>query len=44
MVNTGIPVFQKFAVGHFAFYERPTIVPVFANQKKCEDFHFYGKR
>lgn len=27
------------------FYERPTLIPVFANRKKSEEgFHFYEKR
>ena len=37
------PIFQKFTP--LRFYERPTLVPVFANRKKSEeDFHFYEKR
>lgn len=39
-VSAGIPCFLKVR-----FDERPTIGPIFANQKKCEgDFRFYKKR
>lgn len=31
------PTFQKFVLYHFAFYKRPTLVPVFANRKKSEE-------
>lgn len=41
----GIPCFLKVYVGPLYFYERPPLVPVFINQKKCEeDFHFYENR
>lgn len=42
---TGIPRFLKVYVRPLYFYERPPLVPVFDNQKKCEeDFRFYEKR
>lgn len=42
-IITGVP-FQKFMLFHFAFYKKPTLVPVFTNQKNSNrDFCFYGK-
>lgn len=39
------PAFRKVHVMPLRFYERPTLVPVFANRKKSEeDFRFYEKR
>lgn len=37
------PLFQSLCYAPFGFHERPTLLPVFANRKKSEDFHFYGK-
>ena len=36
-MGTGIPAFQKFAWKPLHFYVRPTLVPVFANQKRSEE-------
>ena len=42
---TGIPHFLKVHFMSLPFYKRPTLIPVFANQKKSmEDFQFYEKR
>ena len=39
---TGIPHFSKAYFAPLRSYERPTLAPVSANQKKPqEDFHFY---
>lgn len=41
---TGIPFFSEVLMP-LSFYERPTLVPAFANQKKSEeDFRFYTKK
>lgn len=37
------PLFQSVCYATLGFHERPTLLPVFANRKKSEDFHFYGK-
>ena len=45
--QTGIPHFMKVCVMPLCFYQRPTLVPVFTNQKKKkskDDFCFYKKR
>lgn len=43
--NTGFPYYQKVWVTALCFYERPTLVPVFANTKKSEeDFCFYREK
>lgn len=40
----GIPGFLKVRIMLLHFYERPTLVPVFPNQKKSkEDFTFMNK-
>lgn len=36
--DTGIPHFPKVGVMSLHFYRRPTLVPVFANQKKSRGF------
>lgn len=38
-----IPCFSKVYFTLLHFYKRPTLVPVFANQKKFEDSCFYKK-
>lgn len=39
------PTFWNFTLCHFAFTTKPTLVPVFANQKKSkENFYFYKKK
>lgn len=44
-VSAGIPRFLEVHGMLLHFDERPTIEPIFANQKKCEeDFRFYKKR
>lgn len=38
------PRFPKVPIMSLCFYKRPTLVPIFANQKKSkEDFRFYKK-
>ena len=45
VVTTGIPWFSKVPFMPFSFYERPTLVSVFTNWKKCEDdCYFYEKK
>lgn len=40
-----MPLFLKVHVTPLSFYERTTLVPVFATRKKSEEgFHFHGKR
>ena len=40
-----IPCFSKVCFTALCFYERSTLVPVFANWKKSkEDIHFHGKK
>ena len=42
--HTSIPHFSKIHFTPLCFYERPTLVPAFTNQKKSkEHFHFYEK-
>ena len=42
--GTGFPCYPKVRFTPLCFYERPTLVPVFANPgKSAEDFCFYGK-
>ena len=44
-VYIGIPHFSKMHFTPLCFYERSTLVLVFANKKKSkQDFHFYEKR
>lgn len=43
--STDVPRFKKVRVMTLGFYDRPTLVPVFANRKQSEGgFHFYEKR
>ena len=43
--NIGIPGFFKVCFMPLCFYERPTLVPFFTNQKKFEeDFHFDAQK
>ena len=42
--STGLSLFLKVPFMSLQFYERPTLVPVFTNQKESEEgFHFYEK-
>lgn len=44
IINTGIPPNSRLCVRPLCFYERPILVPIFANWKKSkEDFCFYKK-
>ena len=42
-VDIGISYILRVGTMPLHFYERPILVPVFANQKKSEDFHFCTK-
>ena len=42
--GTGIPHFWKVRFMPLCFYDRPTLVSVFANQKKSEEFCFYKRK
>jgi len=43
--GTGVSCCLQVRVTSLCSYERPTLVPVFANQKKYEgNFHFYKKK
>lgn len=45
LAYTGIPCFLEDCIMPLSFYERPTLVPAFANRKKSEEgFHFYAKK
>lgn len=43
--NTQVSLLFKSSCTSLCFYEKPILLPVFANQKKCKvDFPFYDKR
>ena len=40
-----MPFFSKVLFRTLCFYKRPTLVPIFTDQKEFkEDFHFYKKK